>query len=107
MALIERRAAPRVETNLLASYRDSACASAAGFVRTLNLSETGALIESADPFYVGQTLRLEFLLDYDRVAKVEGRVTRVTRVAEFYRAGIAFVNVAPHMQRLLARQVSP
>jgi hypothetical protein len=107
MTSSERRKAPRVTAHLLASFRciDDGTVTLTGFVRTLNISEEGALLESPDTFKTGQTLALEFLLDYDRMVNVEGRVLRVTRNKEGYRVAVSFTNLTPANRRLLAKQV--
>ncbi len=108
MATPERRKKPRVNAHLLASFRclDKDQVTLSGFVRTLNLSEEGALLESPDPFPIGQLLNLEFLMDYDRVASVEATVNRVTRNKEMYRVAVKFTNLSQANRRLLAKQVS-
>ena len=107
MSGTERRKSPRVTAHLLASFRciDGGTVTNTGFVRTLNISEEGALLESPDDFPVGQTLALEFLLDYDRMVNVEGRVLRVHKNKEGYRIAVTFTNLTSANRRLLAKQV--
>ncbi len=104
----ERRAKPRVTAHLLASYRciEDGVVTLSGFIRTLNISEEGALLESPDEFKVGQVLSLEFLLDYDRIVSVEGRVTRVHKDKKPYRIAVIFTNLTPASRRLLAKQIA-
>ncbi len=107
MAGTERRKSPRVTAHLLASFRciEGGSVSNTGFVRTLNISEEGALLESPDEFSIGQILSLEFLLDYDRMVNVEGRVLRVSKNKEGYRIAVTFTNLTSANRRLLAKQV--
>ncbi len=108
MARSKSRTARRARTKLLTAYRSLAegVVTASGFARTLNLAETGALIESPDRFQKGQTLSLEFLLDYDRIVRAEGRVTRVSKVKGFYHVSVEFQRVAAASRRLIARQIA-
>ncbi len=108
MARSKSRIARRARTKLLTSYRglDGDVITASGFARTLNLGETGALIESPDRFQKGQTLSLEFLLDYNRIARVEGRVTRISKAKGLYHISVAFYQVAAAARRLIARQIA-
>lgn len=108
MARSKSRTARRARTKLLTAYRSLAdgVVTASGFARTLNLGESGALIESPDRFQKGQTLALEFLLDYDRIVKAEGRVTRVSKAKGLYHVSVDFHKVAAAARRLIARQIA-
>lgn len=107
MARSKSRTARRTRTKLLTSYRSlDRVVTASGFARTVSLRETGALIESPDRFQIGQTLSLEFLLDYNRIAKVEGRVTRVSKAKGLYHVSVEFHHVAAASRRLIAHQIA-
>jgi len=103
----ERRRAPRGKLRLLTAFRclDGDAVTSTGFARALNLSTVGALIESPDPFGVGQIVELEFLLDNNRVAQVQGQVTRVGKQKSFYHVAVGFGKIPAPTRRLLTRQV--
>ncbi|MEW5718721.1 MAG: PilZ domain-containing protein [Chloroflexota bacterium] len=103
----ERRRAPRGNLKLLTAFRclDVGKESLTGFVRALNLSPIGALLESPDAFTLGQTLALEFLLDNNRIAQTDGRVTRVRKREKFYHVAVEFAKVSPKARRLIQLQV--
>ena len=102
MAQSERR----VKTNLLTAYRclEKGTVTATGFWRTLNLSSTGALLESPDPLQEGQALELEFLLNDDQRVTVQAHVTGVKHVKAFYNADVAFDELDAQTQRLIDLQ---
>jgi c-di-GMP-binding flagellar brake protein YcgR len=102
----ERRRAPRTETKLLVSYRAQVTEpTPAGFVRSLNLSEQGMLLESPDRFEAGQLLTFEILLDYDLAAWVRGKVLRVQAQPDgSNRVAVEFENVSPETQKILKAQ---
>jgi hypothetical protein len=104
----ERRQASRGNLKLLTAFRclDAGQESFTGFVRALNLSSVGALIESPDEFTVGQKLGVEFLLDNNRIAQADVRVTRVTPHEKFYHVAVEFVRVSPQARRLINQQIS-
>ncbi len=101
------RSARLEKSKLLTSFRriEDGAPSESGFGRTLGLSENDALLESAEAFPVGQVLALEFLLDDNRVARVEGTVTRVAKTKGFYHSSIEFQKVDPKDRRLLAKHL--
>lgn len=105
MARRERRQKPRSDTNLLVSLRLEQDSGWSGFARTLDVSETGALLESPDHFEKGQVLLMEFLLDEDRVARLRATVSRVTSVKGVQQVGVTFEKLSPETRRLLARQL--
>lgn len=107
MPASERRRKPREKAHLLSAFRfiEGGDLNLAGFVRTLNVSEAGALLESPDPFPVGQRLALELLLDEDRVIRVDAQVVRVTHSKEAYHIGVAFADLTPANRRLIEKQV--
>jgi hypothetical protein len=104
---VERRRATRGNLKLLTAFRclDAGKESQTGFVRALNLSPIGALLESPDKFSLGQTLALEFLLDNNRIAQINGCVTRVNKRAEFYHVAVEFAKVSSKARRLIQLQV--
>ena len=106
-ASAERRRATRGNLKLLTAFRclDAGKESQTGFVRALNLSPIGALLESPDKFVSGQTLALEFLLDNNRIAQTNGRVTRVTKHDKFYHVAVEFAKVTSKARRLIQLQV--
>ena len=103
----ERRRAPRSTAKLLTAVRrvDKGKVTWSGFARTLNLSETGALLESPDRFRVDQDLSLEFLLDDDKIAKTEGVITRITRSKKMHHLAVNFVKITAKTKRLLVKQI--
>ncbi len=103
----ERRRAPRGSLKLLTAFRclDVGKESLTGFVRALNLSSIGALLESPDKFDLGQNLALEFLLDNNRIAQTDGRVTRVSKRDKFYHVAVEFAKVSSKARRLIQLQV--
>ncbi len=102
----ERRRAPRYLTIVLVSIRrmqeDQVIWS--GFARSLNLSASGALIETPDQFKVGEHLSFEFLLDNHKIAAVDGGVMRITKSKGMKNLAIQFDPVPPKTKRLLAKQ---
>lgn len=104
----ERRRAVRGNLKLLTAFRclepDQEMRS--GFVRALNLSKIGALLESPDEFSVGEKLAVEFLLDNNRIAQADVRVTRVTRHAPFFHVAVEFTRVTPKAQQLIEKQIA-
>ena len=105
MPRTQRRQSQR-KLRLLTAYRclENGVATTSGFVSTTNVDETGALLESPDPFSVGQHLSLEFLLDDDCIAQADGHVTRITKGKVFYRVQVAFSKVSAKARRLLVKQ---
>ena len=106
-ASVERRRATRGNLKLLTAFRclDAGKESQAGFVRALNLSPIGALLESPDKFSLGQILVLEFLLDNNRIAQTTGRVARVPKRDKFYHVAVEFAKVSLKARRLIQLQV--
>ncbi|MCL5950671.1 MAG: PilZ domain-containing protein [Chloroflexi bacterium] len=106
MARTERRQKPRSGMNLLVALRSHERGNGwSGFARTLDLSESGALLETPDPFQVGQSLSIELLLNEDRVVEVNATIIRITAAQGTHRVALKFEQLEPHVQRLLARQV--
>jgi hypothetical protein len=105
MTYKERRKAARTFVSLLTAFRSAEECIASGFARTLNLSQVGALFESPDPFRVDQALSLEFLLDDDRILRVDGIVTRVGETRGMNHIAVAFPELRTDAKNLLAKQV--
>ena len=107
-ASTERRRATRGNLKLLTAFRclDAGKESHTGFVRALNLSPAGALLESPDKFALGQNLSLELLLDNNQIAQTNGRVTRVSKRDKFYHVAVEFAKVSPRARRLIGQQIS-
>jgi hypothetical protein len=107
-ASAERRRASRGNLKLLTAYRclDAGQESHTGFVRALNLSPVGALLESPDQFALGQNLALEFLLDNNRIAQTDAYVSRVSKRAKFYHVAVEFAKVSAKARRLIGLQIS-
>lgn len=107
MPTSERRQAPRAPAYLLVALRrvEDGQVAWTGFARTINLSVLGALLETPDKFTVDQNLSLEFLLDEDQIARVEGVVVRVGKVKKMYHVAVAFSKPDAKTKRLLARQM--
>jgi c-di-GMP-binding flagellar brake protein YcgR len=105
--IVERRKAKRKSVKLLTAFRylNTNQELHTGFVRTLNLSTVGALLESPDEFKVGEPLSIEFLLDNNRIAQADVRVTRVTKTEQVYHIAVEFTRVSPRAQRLLEQQL--
>jgi hypothetical protein len=112
-----KKAAPKAKTlrrkapsglKLLTAFRclDVGKESHSGFVRALRLSESDTLLEMPEPFATGQNLSLEFLLDNNRIARVEGQVTRVSSRAKFYHVAVEFRKIPPQARRLIALQLA-
>ena len=104
----ERRIFTRVNANLLVSYREENSApTPAGFVRALNLSERGMLLETPDVFSPGQTLSFDILLDFNHVAQVEGQIVWYKHQDQgLNRVGIEFPNLSRAQKKLIADQVA-
>lgn len=105
------RSKPRPSTHrakLLTSYRcfEGEAITSTGFGRTVEVGDDGALMESPDPFPVGQLLALQFLLDGDQLADARGRVTRVKAGRGLFRVRVQFEQLPAKTRRLLARQVA-
>lgn len=105
---VERRKAKRKSVKLLTAFRylNANQELHTGFVRTLNLSTVGALLESPDEFKVGEPLSIEFLLDNNRIAQADVRVTRVTKEDTFYHVAVEFTRVSTRARRLIEQQIS-
>jgi len=103
----DRRRAPRRSVKLLTSFRslNPAAPVQTGFVRALNLSTTGALLESPDPFAIGESLALEFLINNDRIVQATGTVTRINKKSPFYHVAVTFDKLAARTKRLILEQV--
>ena len=108
MSQEERRRSPRVDANLLVSYREeNSSPSPAGFVRAHNLSENGMLLETPDVFAPGQTLSFDILLDFNHVAQVEGRIVWYKHQDHgLHRTGIEFTNLSDAQKKMIAVQVA-
>lgn len=104
---VERRHARRAKVKLLTAFRslEASAVLKDGFVRALDLSTLGALLESPDPFVEGQQLSLEFLIDNNRIVQVNGKVNRVTRAEEFYLVAVVFEKLSARAKRLISEQV--
>ncbi len=99
----ERRRATRGNVKLLTAFR---APNQNGFVRALNLSTYGALLESPDPFSAGQTLDLEFLLDENQLVQVAGTVLRVNKKGPFYLVAVGFGKLSAKIKRLITSQIA-
>ena len=99
------RPSPR-RSKWLTAFRclDGEAVTSTGFGRTLQVSESAALLESPDAFPVGQRLALEFLLDNDQLANARGRVTRITKGKSLFRVNVEFEKLPTKSRRLLTRQ---
>ena len=104
----EHRHSLRVDANLLVSYRqENSAPSSAGFVRALNLSDRGMLLETPDLFAPGQTLSFEIMLDFNQIAQVEGKIVWYKQQDKgLNRAGIEFPNLSRAQQKLIEDQVA-
>ncbi|MBI5301104.1 MAG: PilZ domain-containing protein [Chloroflexi bacterium] len=70
--------------------------------RTINLSHTGALIESAERLFSGEDCTFELVTDDGRRAEISGRIVWVKQETDnVYRAGVAFRNLSPDEEYLL------
>ncbi len=107
MATKERRNAPRARTLLLAAVRcvENGQVTWTGFARAIDLSILGALLETPDKFRVDQELSIEFLLDEDQIASMDGVVVRVKKVKKIYHVGVKFGKLNVKTKRLLIRQM--
>ncbi|MBI4785652.1 MAG: PilZ domain-containing protein [Chloroflexi bacterium] len=108
MAAKERRRAPRGAALLLTSFRclEKGEVTWSGFARTLNIGESGALLESPDRFRVDQLLILEFLMDNDQLLEIQGVVKRVEKSRNMYQVAVAFPKLTAKAKRLLAKQAA-
>lgn len=104
---VECRKARRKSVKLLTAFRylNANQELHTGFVRTLNLSMVGALLESPDEYQVGELLSLEFLLDNNRIAKADARITRVTQADNFYHIAVEFTRVPTRARRWIEQQL--
>ncbi len=103
----DRRRSPRHSVKLLTAFRslDPAAPIQTGFVRALHLSTTGVLLESPDPFTIGESLALEFLLNNDRIAQATGTVMRINKKHPFYHVAVTFDKLAARTKRLILEQI--
>lgn len=103
----ERRKTSRGKVKILVAFKclDEDAPIPSGFVRAASLSAQGALLESPDPFTVGQKLALEFLLDNNRIAPVNARVARVDKRAEYFEIGVKFSPVPLKIKRWINSQI--
>ncbi len=60
--------------------------------RTVNLSESGLLLETHIPFKLEQTLIITVALD-ENLVEIKGRVKYLEPVDEMFRAGIEFLEI--------------
>ena len=90
----------------LTSFRclDGEVVTSTGFGRTLQVSESAAVLESPDAFPAGQLLDLEFLLDDNQLASARARVTRITKGKGLFRVNVEFEKLPAKTRRLLLRQ---
>ncbi len=107
MKSTERRRSPRRPTLVLVSIQrmDGDEVIWSGFARSLNLSVAGALIETPDRFKVGEHLSLEFLLDNNQIAPVDGEVVRITKVKGMNNLALQFEEPASKAKRLINKHV--
>ncbi len=103
----DRRRAPRHSVKLLTAFHslDPAAPIQTGFVRALNLSTTGALLESPDPFAIGENLALEFLINNDRIVQATGTVQRINKKNPFYHVAVTFGKLTARSKRLILEQI--
>jgi hypothetical protein len=93
---------------LLTSFRclDGERVTSSGFGRALKIDRSEVMLESPDAFPVGQILKLEFLLDENRLVQARGRVTRIREGKGLYRVKIALDKLPASSRRLLERQTA-
>jgi hypothetical protein len=71
-------------------------------VQTLNLSSTGALIESSDWLFSEDVCTFKLVTDDGHSGEIQGRIVWVVQnPGGAYRAGVAFRNITPDEQYLL------
>lgn len=105
--VVDRRRSPRYRVKLLTAFRslNPAAPIQTGFVRALDLSTTGALLESPDPFAIGENLALEFLINNDRIVQATGTVKRINKKSPFYHVAITFDKLTARAKRLILEQI--
>ncbi len=105
MSPTERRSSPRYAARRLVALRclEDGKPTWTGFASTVDMSTGGALLELPDRMHVGQSLSLEFLLDENKIARVDGTVTRVTHTKKVYHIAVKFEKLTPQTKRLLAK----
>ena len=107
MKQTDHRRAPRkpIELSATFSYLAGTWVSASGEAVTMDLSEGGALIRSSRALEVGEILSLTLSLDNSRHVVLEGRVTHVVQADGVYKVGVAFRNLTPEDEYLIALQL--
>jgi hypothetical protein len=105
-AAAEHRRAARKRVKLLVAFRcaDPAAPIQDGFARAVSLSEEGTLLELPDLYKLGDEFELEFLLDENKIAPIEGKVVRIDKQKEFYEVALAFDKVPAKIKRLIEAQ---
>lgn len=96
------RPSPR-KSKWLTSFRclDGDVVTSTGFGRTLQVSESAAVLESPDAFAAGQLLALEFLLDNNQIVSARAHVRRITKGKGLFRVNIEFEKLPAKTRRLL------
>ena len=75
-------------------------------VQTLNLSSTGALIESPDRLIPEDVCTFKVVTDDGHRGEIQGRIVWVAQNPDgVYRAGVTFRNISPDEQYLLDLQL--
>ena len=102
----ERRRSMRRNVKVLAGFRchDKDAPIQDGFARAISLSAVGALLELPDLYKVGQEFELEFLLDNNFIAPVQGTIVRIVKRKVFYEVAIEFSKVPVKAKRLIEKQ---
>lgn len=74
--------------------------------QTLNLSKSGALIESSDPMFEGEVCTFSLLTESGQSAAIRGHIIWVAQgEGDSYHAGVAFRNLTPDEEYLLDLQL--
>lgn len=74
--------------------------------QTLNLSKSGALIESSDPMFEGEVCTFSLMTETDQSAAIRGHIIWVERgTGDSYHMGVAFRNMTPDEEYFLDSQL--
>jgi hypothetical protein len=104
----EQRRSVRKNVKLLVGFRcaDPNAPRQDGFARAVSLSGVGTLLELPDPYRIGAEFDLEFLLDDNFIAPVQGKVVRINKRKDGYEVGIEFSKLADDILRKIEDQTN-
>ena len=101
----ERRASPRVSVQFPIYYFYFAPSLSRPSVYTLNLSETGGLVEAFDPLKPGTTVAFQMITAGREVVDVRAQVVRLDQINHKYHVGVRFTHLSDSDRAVLGREL--